>query len=126
MVKVLIVDSSALVRSRLGERFFDVGFDVVHAGNSDDAVRALSRDPIVAIVFDLHIDSANGSAGIASLVRLRQGAPKAVLIVLTNETHEQSRLECLRCGADFFLDKSHDFDRAVEAVVRYSAMTHLS
>jgi DNA-binding response OmpR family regulator len=111
LVKVLIVDSSARVRSRLGERFADEGFKVVHANGLDDAIVILRLDAVDAIVFDLHMGIAD------ALERLRAEAPRALLVVLTNESPEPSRTECLRRGADFVFDKSSEFDPAIEAIM---------
>lgn len=124
-MKILIVDQSERVRSRLGERFIDHGFDVLHASATADALDVLSN-AVVAIVFDLHIKSGDGESGVDALARLRGRAPKAMLVVLTNETHDLNRRECLRRGADFFFDKSSDFDRAVDAVLRWSMRERLA
>lgn len=122
MVRVLIVDRSAQVRSKLGERFADEGFVVLDAPDANAAVALIVRDPVAAIVLDLFIGAASEPA-LGGLVRLRQCAAHAIIVVLTNETDELVRTECIRKGADFFFDKSRDFERAVEAVVRFSSMT---
>ena len=125
MVRVLIVDRSAHVRSRLGERFADEGFVVLDAPDASTAVELLVSDPVAAIVLDLHIGETNGPA-IDGLVRLRRTASQAMIVVLTNETDELVRTECIRMGADFFFDKSRDFERDFEAVVRFSSVTQTS
>jgi DNA-binding response OmpR family regulator len=123
-VKVLIVDASPRVRARLAERFAEDGFDVVQANGAEDALAAVAADgTLAAIVFDLHVD---GAPGIEVLAELRRAAPSAVVVVLTNETHELNRVACLRHGADFFFDKARDFDRAVEAIARFVSTTRLS
>ena len=125
MVRVLIVDRSARVRSRLGERFADEGFLVLNAPDASTAVELLGRAPVTAIVLDLHVGPSQEPA-IDGLIRLRHFASQAMIVVLTNETDELVRTECIRKGADFFFDKSRDFERAVEAVVRFSSVTQTS
>jgi DNA-binding response OmpR family regulator len=122
-VKVLIVEASPRVRTRLAERFVEDGFDVVQANGAEDALAAVAANSVMAIVFDLHV---NGAPGIEVLSALRRAAPGAVVVVLTNETHELNRVACLRKGADFFFDKARDFDRAVEVVGRFASTTRLS
>jgi two-component system, NarL family, response regulator DevR len=126
-VRVLIVDRSAHVRSRLGERFADEGFDVLHAPDAGAAVSLLrlGLDSVAAIVLDLH-GGASTEPAIDGLVRLRFAATDAMIVVLTNEIDELVRTECIRRGADFFFDKSRDFERAVEAVIRFSSVTKRS
>jgi two-component system, NarL family, response regulator DevR len=125
VVKVLIVDRSAQVRSRLGERFADEGFVVLQASDTSAALELLGTDAVAAIVLDLHVAGAP-EPSIEGLVRLRQSAAASMIVVLTNETDELVRTECIRRGADFFFDKSRDFERAVEVVVRFSAVTQTS
>ena len=124
-MKVLIVDRSADVRSRLGERFADEGFSVLHAGDARDALELLDKDSVSAIVLDLHAGPAS-EPGIDGLVRLRDSAAQALIVVLTNETDELVRTECIRRGANFFFDKSRDFELAVEAVVDFASVTRQS
>lgn len=118
-VRLLIVDGSANVRARMAERFEEEGFDVTQAADGQDALAAVASAAPWAIVFDLH------GAGIHVLEKLRRAAPKAMIVVVTHEAHELARSESLRRGADFFFDKVSEFDRAVHAIVRSSAMTRL-
>ena len=111
-MKVLIVDASPRVRSRLAERF------------AEDALAAVAADgTLAAIVFDLHVD---GVPGIEVLAELRRAVPNAVVVVLTNETHELNRIACLGHGADFFFDKAREFERAVEVIARFASTTRSS
>ena len=122
-MRVLIVDGSALVRSRLAERFADEGFAVIGAGDATTALSLLARG-MDAVVLDVH--GAKDELGVRALTRMRLAAPQAIFIVLTNATDELVRRECLRRGADFFFDKSRDVERAVETMVRLATMTRPS
>lgn len=122
-MRVLIVDGSALVRSRLAERFADEGFAVTGAGDANTAMTLLSRG-MDAVVLDVH--GAKEELGVQAVTRMRLAAPEAIIIVLTNATDELVRRECLRRGADFFFDKSRDVERAVETMVRLSMKTRSS
>lgn len=124
-MRVLIVDSSAAVRTRLGERFADEGFAVLHAETLGAALDAVGHASIATIVLDLHA-ARTAEPAIEGLARLRSLAPESMIVVLANDDADLVRRECLRRGADFFFDKSRDFERAVEAVVRYSATTRVS
>lgn len=120
---MLIVDGSALVRSRLAERFADEGFAVTGAGDAATAMSLLTRG-IDAVVLDVH--GAKDELGIHALTRMRLAAPDVMFVVLTNATDELVRRECLRRGADFFFDKSRDVERAVETMVRLLTATRAS
>jgi DNA-binding NarL/FixJ family response regulator len=123
-MKVLIVEASALLRSRLTERFADEGYLVVDAADGTAALSALDDADVSVVLLDVH--GAKDEPGIEVLARLRKAAPDAMFVVLTNATDELIRRECLRRGADFFFDKSRDVERAVEAVARFTSMTRPS
>jgi DNA-binding NarL/FixJ family response regulator len=112
-VRVLIVDASARVRTRLAQRLTAAGVEVAEAADLNRALASVVSSD--AVILDVHLDA---DTGISGLTRLRQSAPTALIVVLTNEVSEHHRRECVRYGADFFLDKSRDFDRAVELVRR--------
>ena len=121
-MRVLIVDRSAHVRARLGERFADEGFEVVHAHDTSTALAVLGDGTVAAIVLDLQ-HGAGREPAIENLVSLRRASTQAMIVVVSNETDELVRTECIRRGADFFFDKSRDFDRAVDVVVRFASVT---
>lgn len=117
-MRVLIVDGSARIRARLAQRVAwavaDAPVAIDEAADVSEAARMASAATPDAIVLDVHLDAAAGTAGLA---RLRRLAPDATIVALTNEASDVHRRECIRYGADFFLDKSYDFDRAVELLV---------
>jgi len=113
-VVVLLVDGAHGVRARLREHIAREGIIVLEAGDAADADAALSRTSVDVILLDVHVRAENG---LRLLSQLRKRAPAATLIVLTNEANDVHRRECLKQGADYFLDKSREFDAAVELVV---------
>ncbi len=113
-VVVLLVDESVGVRHRLRERIVAAGAVVYDATDGDEAYALVKRHAPSAIVLDVHV---RAEMGLSLLSRLRRLAPQSLVIVLTNETSDMHRRECLREGADHFFDKSHEFDRAVEVIL---------
>jgi DNA-binding NarL/FixJ family response regulator len=113
-VVVLLVDDAPLVRARLRERFELAGMRVLEACDRNEAGGLARRNAsdIRHVVIDVHV----AGFGADGLAELRRELPRAVLIVLTNEASTQHRRACLACGADFFFDKSHEFDRAIAIV----------
>jgi DNA-binding NarL/FixJ family response regulator len=119
-MKVLIADDSQIVRERLAYLLGDVeGVEIV--GQAEDAVEAeeLSQalKPDVAI---LDVRMPRGS-GVDVLRHIKRGNPAATVIMLTNLVDPEAREMCLSEGADYFFDKSIEFDKAV-AVLR--GMSH--
>jgi DNA-binding response OmpR family regulator len=113
-VVVLLVDAAAGVRMRLRERIAHEGTEVCEAKDGTEACAIAASRDVDVILLDVHV---RDEIGLGVLSRLREHAGHAVIIVLTNEATDVHRRECLRHGADHFLDKSREFDRAVELVL---------
>ena len=112
-VKVFVVEDSALVRERLVEMIREVkGVDVVgEAASYGAAVRGiLSTQPDVAI---LDISLADGN-GIDVLAHVKPRLPGLKGIMLTNYDSPQHVKASADAGAEYFLDKSVDFERITE------------
>jgi two-component system, NarL family, response regulator DevR len=113
-VKVLVGDHSGVVRSRLVARLRESGLDVVGEADSLEAMTSLAilvqPDAIVS-----DIKFADGR-GIAALRAMRESAPRALLMVVSNTLH--LRVSCLTSGADYFLDKSTEFDEVAPTLTR--------
>jgi DNA-binding NarL/FixJ family response regulator len=113
-VKVLVGDHSAVVRSRLVARLRESGLDVV--GEADSLAAITSLAILVkpdAIVTDIKFDDGRGVVVVRAM---RKSAPHALLVVLTNTLH--FRLPCLTNGADFFLDKSSEFEEVTSTLTQ--------
>jgi len=119
-VRVLIIDNSAAVRQRLLDLIRDSnGVERVWQAADCAAALALARDqPLDVAIVDLALGPENG----LDLIRqLRTQQARMVLIVLTNSSTDAHRQECLRRGAHFFFDKSHDFERAIAIIGEVAA-----
>lgn len=109
VVEVLVIDDAAPVRSRLAALFGDVpGIGSVLQAESAEQARALleSHRPQV-VVLDLHLKQENGLSLLQHIKRTRS---QATVIVLTNDASEHHRRSCKNLGADYFFDKSTEFE----------------
>jgi DNA-binding NarL/FixJ family response regulator len=112
-VKVFVVEDSALVRERLVEMIREVdGVDIVGEADSYGTAVAgiMSTHPDVAI---LDISLAEGN-GIDVLAHVKPRLPGLRGIVLTNYNSPQHLKASADAGAEYFLDKSVDFERITE------------
>ncbi|HEY6864004.1 MAG TPA: response regulator transcription factor [Burkholderiales bacterium] len=114
-MKVLIADDSQIVRERLAYLLGDVeGVEIV--GQAEDAVEgsnlAEALKPDVAI---LDVRMPRGS-GLDVLRSIKSHHPSATVIILTNFVDPEARQLCLARGADYFFDKSIEFDKAVDVL----------
>jgi DNA-binding NarL/FixJ family response regulator len=116
-VKVLVVDDNVSVRERLAALLAEIPgvAEVFECGDSAQAVDLLKAHAPEIVVLDLHL---RGESGLAFAPQVKNGNPRTLLIVLTNEASPRHRRECLARGADHFLDKSRDLDVLLDVVAR--------
>lgn len=111
-MKVFVVEDSAVVRERLVEMIREVDdVEVVgEAATYDMAVAGiLNERPDVAIL-DIKLADDTGS-GIDVLKEVRKTMPAIRAIILSNYVSPQHLKASSDAGAEFFLDKSSDFER---------------
>ena len=111
--KVFIADDSPIVRERLVSIISELpGVDVVgEAETAFEAIQSIRRLRPAVVILDI---SMPGGSGIQVLETLRKEKPVPLIIMLTNFTHEPYRQRCLKLGADYFFDKSSEFEKVKE------------
>jgi DNA-binding NtrC family response regulator len=121
-VRVLVVDDSAEVRSRLLELLKSLyGIDAAEAGGADEALELLARSPADVVVLDLHLGERNG---LDLITQVSARLPRTFVVVLTNDPSQALWRESLKRGASFFFDKSRDYERAVDVVAHCLVMAN--
>lgn len=108
-LKVLLIDDTVMILQHLKTILAEVK-DITSTESVTSAEEALvlldGYQPDV-MVLDINMP---GMSGIEMLRRLHlRRMIKPVVIMLTNNTFAGYRDECMRLGADYFLDKSRDF-----------------
>ena len=114
-MKVYVVEDSAVVRERLLEMLREIeDIEVVGEAETYDAAVTgiLDTRPDVAVL-DLKLAD-DGGSGIDVLITVRKGLPAIRAIVLSNYATPQHMKASADAGAEFFLDKSQDFERIAE------------
>jgi DNA-binding NarL/FixJ family response regulator len=109
-MNVFLVEDSDLIRERLYAMLGGLsGVEVVgHAGTAADAIAALLEASPDVVVLDLRL---KGGSGIEVLRAIKHGRPTMAVIVLTNYATAEYRKKCLEAGAEYFLDKTNEFDQ---------------
>lgn len=115
-MRVFITDDSKIVVERLADLLKDVsGVKVVgQAGNALDAVLSIRETNPDAVILDLQMP---GGSGLDVLRAIRRGHPRLQVLICTNFAYPQYRDKCMAAGANYFLDKSADFDK-IPAILR--------
>ncbi len=86
---------------------------VAEAWDGVEAIRLVRFHAPDAVVLDLNLP---GMSGLEVLAVLKAEPAPPLVVILTNHAQARYRAACLRAGADFFFDKSVDFDRVGFAV----------
>lgn len=117
---MLIVEDSRIVAGRLGDLLSEIdGVTVVgKPDTADQAIAYLEASEPDAIILDLHLRQ---GTGFEVLERIRELDRQPLVIILTNYPLPQYRELSLSRGADFFFDKSTQFDEVVKVVERLEA-----
>ena len=109
-MKIFVVEDSTPVRERLIEMIGETdGFEVAgEAATLDEAVGGILRTRPDIAIFDIQL--AAGS-GIDAVARVKRELPGLRAIVLTNYATPQHERASVDAGAEYFLDKSADFEK---------------
>ncbi len=119
-LRVFLVEDNPMIRDRLVESLTATGrIDVVgHADTEHDAVEALGSTPWDALVLDLQLRHGTGLGVLRAIGRSRPEGAK--ILVLTTYAIPLLRDRTLALGADAFLDKALEYERAVDLLVDYA------
>lgn len=114
-MKVFVVDDSIVIRERLKRMLADEDkVEVIgEAGDAQAAVDAILEQKPDAVLLDIQLLNGNG---IEVLERVKQAQPPPAVIMLTDYPYPEYRDVCIAAGADFFFEKSTEFDQVLPAL----------
>ena len=119
-MKVFIVDDSAVVRERLLGLLSEAA-DVQVIGEAEGCqeassdIRKLKPD---AVILDIRMPD---GSGIDVLKVIKKMKTPPMVIMFTNYPYPQYRKKCIEAGADFFFDKSTEFQKVTELLKQMAA-----
>ncbi len=113
-VRVLLIEDSPIIRDGLVELINgDPRCKVMLSTDSEfEAVRELAAHEYDIAVVDLQLKHGTG----LGVLRFLQDRGELLKIVLTNFNSPQMRERCLSLGADYYFDKSREFDAVMRAI----------
>jgi DNA-binding NarL/FixJ family response regulator len=116
-IQVFIADDSLIVRERLVVMLDELaGIEIVgQAENVAEAISAIRKLQPDVVILDIRMP---GGSGIDVLQNIKQDKAAPMVIILTNYPYPGYRQKCMNAGADFFLDKSTEFDQIPELFER--------
>jgi len=114
-MKILIVDDSELITERV-ITLFDNNNEIEIIGqakNIKDATANYTKSTPDIIILDIRLGE---ESGIDFLDTVRDIDTKTKIIMLTNYPYKQYRDKCKQLGADYFLNKSTEFDSLLKII----------
>ena len=105
-MKVMIVDDSILLQSRLTNalRKVDENMNISRANSCKEALELFSQFEPDTVILDIALPD---GSGINLLQRFKKEASEVHVIMLTNYPTEEFKKNCMELGADCFFDKSN-------------------
>lgn len=120
IMKILIVDDSLMICGWLETKLSTIPqvefIDQAHSVR--EAIKYVQGQAVDVVILDLIMPD---GSGINVLKHLKKYTPETLVIILTNYPLPPYRNICKEIGADYFLDKSLEFERVVEILSKYEA-----
>ena len=114
--RILLLEDDRILTETLGDLLESRGFEVLHAGNYDEAMDATFAGDFDILVLDVNLP---GRDGFAFLGELREAGIETPAIFITARTDIDSLARGFEVGADDYLKKPFDF---AELLIRMEAL----
>lgn len=112
---ILIADDCESIRLRIEEMLINIdGVDkVLHARDVKEAVEYTKEHNPDIVILDISMPG----NGMIALGKIKNHSKAIAVIMFTNYAYQVFKERCYELGADFFFDKSAEFDK-IPAVVK--------
>ena len=121
-MRLFVADDSEILRVRLIDMLSEIeGIEIVgQAQESLEAIESIKELNPHVVILDIRMPRINGIK-VLEAIKKDDGSP--TVIIFTNYPYPQYRKICMDLGADFFFDKSTEFEKLIDTV-KY--LTHSS
>ncbi len=119
-MNVLVVDGSELIRTRLAERIRNVaGVNTVVTADSIRQGFGYLRSGLFDLaILDLHLPDGTSSPIVSAM---KQTSKSLRVAIYSNDADEVNRRLCQKAGADWFFDKSLEFEQILQLMSTLAA-----
>ncbi len=116
-ISILIMDDAPYVRHLIAAELSNLQGvkNIYEAGNPSIALHIIWAQAPEIIILDINVPSeifkgVHYTNGIDVIRTVKQHLPTSAVVMLSNNSNEYYRRECKKAGADFFFDKTTEFD----------------
>lgn len=114
-MKVLVADDCELIRTRIRECILNISVNITvyEACNGEEAMKIIKNEKLDMIILDIKMPKLNG----LNVLKLTRKFDKEIEIcILTNDNNVKYKEKSYREGANFFLNKSSEFNKLTTIV----------
>jgi DNA-binding NarL/FixJ family response regulator len=114
-MRLFIADDSEILRVRLVDMLSEIeGIEIIgQAQESLDAIESIQKLNPQVVILDIRMPRINS---IKVLKAIKKDDQSPTVIIFTNYPYPQYRKRCMDLGADFFFDKSTEFEKLFDTV----------
>jgi DNA-binding NarL/FixJ family response regulator len=115
-LKILLVDNSETVKKRIREMLKEIN-NVSIIGEASNCKEALIITEIMnpdLVMLDLDLPEVNG---VEVLKKIKKDFQHIQVMILTNYSQPNHRTRCHEAGADYFFDKTTEFEKVPELLL---------
>ncbi len=107
MSRILIIDDEQSMRDFLSIMLKKEGYDVIAAGNGEDALKAINDEIFDLIITDVKMP---GTDGIEVLKTVKEISPETIVIMITAFATAEAAVEAMKLGAYDYITKPFKVD----------------
>ena len=114
-MRLFIADDSEILRVRLIDMLSEIeGIEIIgQAQESLDTIESIQELNPHVVILDIRMPRING---VKVLEAIKKDDESPTVIIFTNYPYPQYRKRCMDLGADFFFDKSTEFEKLFDTV----------
>ncbi len=114
-LSIAIVDDSEIIRERIVHRINKCdNFQITwQAENAESTYCCYNKNTPAVLILDIQLPD---GSGIDILEKIKSENPLTKIIMLTNYPSLPFRNKCIKAGADYFFDKSTEFEKVFEVL----------
>lgn len=123
LFNLVILDDSQLLRDRLKniiEKVEQINI-IAETSNTNNLLKILETDKVDILLMDIHTP---GADGLKIISKIKNNNDSLIIIVVTNNMLVQYKTAAKHMGADFFIDKSKEFEKIPQILNNISKTNH--
>jgi CheY-like chemotaxis protein len=113
-----LVDDAVLITKRIAEMVEELDYvsDIYIAHDFTTGLQIIEKENPTIILLDIHLPD---KSGIELLDLVRKDFPHIKVIMVTNKVSPYYKDLCIEKGADYFVDKSKEFEKIPSILSQY-------